>query len=92
MNIYIVHGDNGMTYEDYSHWVECVFSSRESAEKYIEERSERERFIFTRIRELEEIMNNRRLTEEEDAELEKLYVEDCDLPATMWIEEHELKD
>lgn len=80
MNVYIVHGDNGENYEDYSHWVECVFSSRESAERYIE---------------LGEIMNNRRLTDEEYAELNKLYyVEDCELPvpATMWITEHELRD
>ena len=92
MTIYLVYGDNGMSYEDYSHWVECAFSSRESAEKYIEERSERRGFVFNRIRELGEIMNNRRLTDEEDAELEKLYDEDFDLPVGMWIEERELKD
>lgn len=92
MTIYLVHGDNGMAYEDYSHWVECAFSSKESAEKYIEERNERRSFVFNRIRELYEIMNTRRLTDEEDAELEKLYIEDCDLPVGMWIEERELKD
>lgn len=92
MTIYLVNGDNGMTYEDYSHWVECVFASRESAEKYIEERNERRSFVFNRIHELYEIIDNRRLTDEEDAELDKLYIEDCDLPVGMWIEEYELKD
>lgn len=92
MTIYLVHGDNGMTYEDYSHWVECAFSSRESAEKYIEEISERRGFVFNRIHELGEIINNRRLTDEEDTELDKLYIEDRDLPVGMWIEERELKD
>lgn len=92
MTIYLVNGDNGMTYEDYSHWVECAFASRESAEKYIEERNERRSFVFNRIHELYEIIDNRRLTDEEDAELDKLYIEDRDLPVGMWIEERELKD
>lgn len=92
MTIYLVNGNNGMEYEDYSHWVECAFSSRESAEKYIEERSERRNFVFNRINELEETMDNRRLTDEEVAELDKLYIEDSDLPVGMWIEERELKD
>lgn len=85
MKIYVVVADN--------HWIEDVFSSGESAEKYIKERDEYARFVSERIYELEEISNDRPLTDEEDKELGELYFsnEYC-IPHNMWIEERTLKD
>ena len=37
--VYLVYYDNGMSYEDHHVYVDKVFSSRESADKYAEEKN-----------------------------------------------------
>ena len=39
--VYVVQADNNETYEDYRDWMEGVFASKESAEKYIENEKRR---------------------------------------------------
>jgi hypothetical protein len=37
--VYLVHYDNGMSYEDYHTYVDKIFASKESADKYAEEQN-----------------------------------------------------
>ena len=41
MKVYVVCADNGMSYEDYSHWIDSIHASLESATNYIQARKKR---------------------------------------------------
>ena len=60
IKVYVVQADNGESYEEYSHWTEGVFASKESAEKYIENEKRRYDEDMRRIDELEELCVRRR--------------------------------
>jgi hypothetical protein len=38
--VYVVHFDNGMSYDDHSHHVDCVFSNEEDATSYINDKND----------------------------------------------------
>ena len=58
--VYVVQADNNETYEDYRDWMEGVFASKESAEKYIENEKRRYDEDMRWICELEELNGRRR--------------------------------
>lgn len=58
--VYVVQADNREEYEDYRHWTEGVFTSEESAEKYISDEERRYDQDMRRIDELEELNDRRR--------------------------------
>ena len=58
--VYVVQADNGEEYEDYNHWTEGVFTSEESAEKYISDEKSRYDKNMLRINELDELKAKRR--------------------------------
>lgn len=60
MKVYVVRANNCAEYaEDFNHWVEGIFSSRELAEKYIVNEEERYDRDEKRINELGELVNER---------------------------------
>lgn len=70
MKVYIVIGDNNERYEDSRHWNDAVFTSREAAERYIQNQPEIYYGEQNRIDELEELKwDVRELDEDEEAEL-----------------------
>lgn len=93
MKVYVVQADNCETYEDFWHWTEGVFSSKELAEQYIENEKTRYDSDVARIDELEDLYDEDRITDEE-------YFELCSLQAYWskasqccphyWIEEYEM--
>ena len=58
--VYVVQADNREKYGDYRNWVEGVFASEESAEKYISDEEKRYDEVMRRIRELKELSDRRR--------------------------------
>ena len=93
MKVYVVQADNREAYEDFWHWTEGVFSSKELAEQYIEGEEARYDSDVARIDELEDLYDEDRITDEE-------YFELCSLQAYWskawrccphyWIEEYEM--
>ena len=93
MKVYVVQADNREAYEDFWHWTEGVFSSKELAEQYIEGEEARYDSDVARIDELEDLYDEDRITDEE-------YFELCSLNAYWskawrccphyWIEEYEM--
>ena len=93
MKVYVVQADNCEAYEDFGHWTEGVFSSKELADQYIEKEKIRYHSDVARIDELEDLYDEDRITDEE-------YFELCSLQAYWskawrccphyWIEEHEM--
>lgn len=93
MKVYVVQADNREAYEDFWHWTEGVFSSKELAEQYIENEEIRYDSDVARIDELDELYDEDRITDEE-------YFELCSLNAYWskawrycphyWIEEYEM--
>ena len=69
MKVYVVQADNCERFEDFSHWTEGVFSSKELAEQYIEKEETRYDTDVEEIDELDELYCNDRITEEEYAKL-----------------------
>ena len=58
--VYVVQADNREEYECYRDWIEGVFASEESAEKYISDEERRYDKDMRRIDELEELNDRRR--------------------------------
>ena len=58
--VYVVQADNNESYENYRDWIEGVFVSEESAEKYISDEERRYDEDMRRIRELDELRDRRR--------------------------------
>ena len=93
MKVYVVQADNCEAYEDFWHWTEGVFSSKELAEQYIEGEKARYDSDVARIDELEDLYDEDRITDEE-------YFTLCSLQAYRskawrccphyWIEEYEM--
>ena len=93
MKVYVVQADNRESYEDFWHWTEGVFSSKELAEQYIEGKEARYDSDVARIDELEDLYDEDRITDEE-------YFTLCSLQAYWskawrccphyWIEEYEM--
>ena len=93
MKVYVVQADNREAYEDFWHWTEGVFSSKELAEQYIENEEIRYDSDVARIDELEDLYDEDRITDEE-------YFTLCSLQAYWskawrccphyWIEEYEM--
>ena len=93
MKVYVVQADNCERFEDFWHWTEGVFSSKELAEQYIEKEKTRYDSDITRIVELDELYDQDRITDQE-------YFELCSLNAYQsrasqccphyWIEEYEM--
>ena len=69
MKVYVVQADNCESYEDFWHWTEGVFSSKELAEQYIEGEEARYDSDVARIDELEDLYDEDRITDEEYFEL-----------------------
>ena len=72
MNVYVVIGDNGDPLGDYYQWNEAVFSSRQSAEKYVSEAPVRYAKDMARIKELVDLSKTRELTSSEMFEINKI--------------------
>ena len=93
MKVYVVQADNREACEDFWHWTEGVFSSKELAEQYIEGEEARYDSDVARIDELEDLYDEDRITDEE-------YFTLCSLQAYWskawrccphyWIEEYEM--
>ena len=93
MKVYVVQADNCEAYEDFWHWTEGVFSSKELAEQYIKGEEARYDSDQARIDELDDLDDEDRITDEEFFEL-------CSLKAHWskawrccphyWIEEYEM--
>ena len=69
MKVYVVQADNCEAYEDFWHWTEGVFSSKELADQYIEKEKARYGSDIARIDELEDLYDEDQITDEEYFEL-----------------------
>ena len=58
--VYVVQADNNAAYRYYCHWTEGVFTSEESAEKFISDEERHYDEDMRRIRELKELNDRRR--------------------------------
>ena len=58
--VYVVKADNREDYENYRDWIEGVFASEESANKYISDEERRYDEDMRRIDELDELRDRRR--------------------------------
>ena len=93
MKVYVVQADNCQAYEDFGHWTEGVFSSKELAEQYIKGEEARYDSDQARIDELNDLDDEDRISDVE-------YFELCSLQAYWskawrycphyWIEEYEM--
>lgn len=105
--VYVVQADNREDYENYRDWIEGVFVSEESAEKYISDEERRYDEDMRRIDELEELNDRRRddgtydsfekygWTAEEFEEYDALrdyWLKSWRCCPFYWIEELEVKD
>lgn len=72
MKIYVVTADNGWAYEDHCWWNVAAFASKEAAKEYICKLPSLIGAADARIDELDEIMDNRELTDLEKKELKEL--------------------
>lgn len=89
MTVYVVNADNGMSYEDYSHWIDSIHASEESAINYILARKEEAKRSTNRFNELYRLSLERELTEAEDLEAEYLSSHEP-YAVNYYIEEYEL--
>ena len=93
MKVYVVQADNCEAFEDFWHWTEGVFSSKELAEQYIEKEKVRYDGDIARIDELDELYDDNRISNEEFFELNSLkaywYRAWLCCPH-YWIEEYEM--
>lgn len=81
MKVYVVQANNCEAYEDFWHWTEGVFSSKELAEQYIEKKKIRYHSDTARIDELNELYDSDRITDWSKAS------QCC---PHYWIEEYEM--
>ena len=68
MTIYMVIANNCEAYEDYDQWNEAAFSSRKAAEDYIKKLIYEHSRDTKRMLEIEDIKDNRKLTDYENNE------------------------
>ena len=93
MKVYVVQADNREAYEDFWHWTEGVFSSKELAEQYIEGEEARYDSDVARIDELEDLYDEDRITDEEYftlCSLQAYWSKACRCCPHYWIEEYEM--
>ena len=93
MKVYVVQADNCEAYEDFWHWTDGVFSSKELADQYIEKEKIRYHSDVARIDELEELRDEDRITDEEYSELCSLtdhWSKASGRCPHYWIEEYEM--
>lgn len=93
MKVYVVQADNCESYEDFWHWTEGVFSSKELADQYIEKEKARYNSDQARIDELEKRDCEDRITDEEYFELYSLkayWRKTWRCCPHYWIEEYEM--
>ena len=93
MKVYVVQADNCEAWDDFAHWTEGVFSSKELAEQYIKGEEGHYDSDQARIDELNDLDDEDRITDEE-------YFELCSLQAYWskawrccphyWIDEYEM--
>ena len=93
MKVYVLQADNCEACEEFWHWTEGVFSSKELADQYIEKEKARYDSDIARINELNDIYCEDSLSDEEFSELCSL--EDYWRKASQccphyWIEEYEM--
>lgn len=93
MKVYVVQADNCEAYEDFWHWTEGVFSSKELAEQYIKGEEARYDIDQARIDELNELYCEDQLSDEEFSELcslEGYWSKASQCCPHYWIEEYEM--
>ena len=94
MKVYVVQADNCEAYEDFWHWTEGVFSSKELADRYIENEKTRYDSDIARIDELNELyFCEDQLSDEEFFELcslEGYWSKASQCCPHYWIEEYEM--
>ena len=93
MKVYVVQADNCEAYEDFWHWTEGVFSSKELAEQYIEKEKARYDSDQARIDELDDLDDSDRISNEEFFELNSLkayWYRAWQCCPHYWIEEYEM--
>ena len=93
MKVYVVQADNCEAYEDFLHWTEGVFSSKELADQYIEKEKARYDSDIARIDELNELYCEDQLSDEEFSELcslEGYWSRASQCCPHYWIEDYEM--
>lgn len=93
MKVYVVQADNREAYEDFWHWTEGVFSSKELAEQYIKGEEARYDSDQARIDELNDLDDEDRITDEEYFELcslDSYWSKASECCPHYWIEEYEM--
>ena len=93
MKVYVVQADNREAYEEFWHWTEGVFSSKELAEQYIKGEEARYDSDQARIDELDVLYCEDRITDEEFFELcslEGYWSRASECCPHYWIEEYEM--
>ena len=86
--IYLVNGQNDMSYEEYRWWNIQAFSSKEDAEQFIIEKQEEHHKDTTRLYELEDKWDENVITDEEKAECRSI-AEKWRYLVQHWDPEHE---
>lgn len=95
MKIYIVVANYADMYEDYCiEWNDAVFISEKAADEYIQRQPNRFDKDYRRIKELEDLIDTRALTEDELNEFQKLNFRwrGCRYCPIYRIEEHEVRE
>ena len=93
MKVYVVQADNCESYEEYWHWTEGVFSSKELADQYIEKEKTRYDSDIARIDELNELYFEDHISDVEFFELcslEAYWSRSSQCCPHYWIEEYEM--
>ena len=93
MKVYVVQADNCEAWDDFAHWTEGVFSSKELAEQYIKGEEGRYDSDQARIDELNDLDDEDRITDEEYFELcslEGYWSRASQCCPHYWIEEYEM--
>lgn len=93
MKVYVVQADNCETFEDFWHWTEGVFSSKELAEQHIKGEEARYDSDQARIDELNELYCEDQLSDIEFFELcslEGYWSKASQCCPHYWIEEYEM--
>ena len=93
MKVYVVQADNCEAWDDFAHWTEGVFSSKELAEQYIKGEEARYDSDQARIDELNDLDDEDRITDEEYFELcslEGYWSRASQCCPHYWIEEYEM--
>lgn len=93
MKVFVVQAENCEACENYSDWIEGIFSSKELAENYINKEEARYERDIKRINELGELYCQDQLTEEgikELRSLQKYWLKAWRCCPRYWIEKYEM--